>query len=133
MLKFLNKIQDGQRVPAVPKAAPLSPPPDEAKTPEGQDIIASVNKHVHKELSVAKRGNAGKYNKLDDETRMKIAKKCLEIGATKTARYFSEKGMAINESTVCSNTMLLYDVILLYLYLLHHVEILIFYLSQTEN
>jgi hypothetical protein len=49
MLKFLYKINDGKRVPALPKAAPLLPSPDDATTPETRALLSSVNKHVNKE------------------------------------------------------------------------------------
>ena len=75
MFKFLYKIVDGKRVPALPKAAPLLPSPDDATTAKQRDLIVAVNKTVNKQLSVAQRGNNGKYNKFDDETKMRIAKK----------------------------------------------------------
>jgi hypothetical protein len=102
MYKFLYKIHDGQRVPCLPSAAPLLSSPDDASSAEERRLIVEVNKTVDKQLSVACRGNGGKYNKLDDETRMKIAKKCSEIGASKTARHFKDKGLNLNESTVRS-------------------------------
>lgn len=102
MFKYLYKIKDGQRVPCLPSAAPLLPSPDAATTPEERCLTAAVNKHINKQLSAAVQGNSRKYNKLDDETRTKIAKKCIEIGASKTARHFKERGLDLNESTVRS-------------------------------
>ena len=102
MLKFLYKLKDGQQVPVLPVAAPLLPSPDDGKTPEERKLIAAVNKKVNEQLSVARRGKNGKYNRLDDETRAKIAKKCLEVGPRKTSGFFRNKGLNLNESTIRS-------------------------------
>lgn len=96
MLKFCFKLKDGQRVPILPKAAPLLPSPDDGETPEERLLIANVNKDINKQLSTARRGNGGKYNKLDDESRMKIAKKCLDVGPAKTVRFFHDKGLELS-------------------------------------
>ena len=85
MYKFLYKLKDGQRVPCLPDAAPLLPSPDVAETPEERRKIAAVNTYIDKQFATAVRG---KYNKLNDETRTKIAKKCIEIGPVKTARHY---------------------------------------------
>ena len=102
MFKYLYKIKDGQRVPCLPQAGPLLPSPDNAKTPEERHLISAVNKHINKQLSVGQRGNKGKYNKLDDDTRNRIAKKYIELGPAKTVRYFNKRGLSLNESTVRS-------------------------------
>ena len=102
MYKFLYKVQDGKCIPCLPTAALLLPSPDVAATPEEHQQIAAVNKSVDKQLSVAVRENVGKYIKLDNDTRMKIAKKCIEIGPRATATFFKEKGLNLNESTVRS-------------------------------
>ena len=74
MFKYLYKIKDGQRLLCLPAAAPLLPSPDDARTPEERRITHAVNGYISKQLSVGVRGNHGKYNKLDNDTRTKIAK-----------------------------------------------------------
>ena len=75
----------------------LLPDPNECSTPEQQRIFVAANEPVEKCSSkIVPR----KHNNFSDETRSLIAKKCIEIGPTKTVRYFQARDVDLHESTV---------------------------------
>ena len=98
MYKFLYKVNaDGSKVPAMKKPMVLLPDPNQCTTPEQQRIFVAANDAIDKcSAKIVPR----KHHNFSDEMRTSIAKKCIEIGPTKTVNYFQARDVSLHESTV---------------------------------
>ncbi|XP_019624397.1 PREDICTED: uncharacterized protein LOC109470058 [Branchiostoma belcheri] len=100
--KYENTTSPTANPSMEPSATPGLPKPLETENPR---MTAAANREVERVMAESgsrkrKRGNYGNYS---PEMRAKIAKLCLDIGASKAARQLSkETGRQINESTVRS-------------------------------
>ena len=99
MWKFVYKINaDGSKQPVAKKPNLLLPDPNKCKNPQQQREFIAANDALTSSKALI--STPQKRHKFSDETRLLIAKTCIDIGPIKTVRYFKERDILLAESTV---------------------------------